>query len=532
MESGANAPQVLADLWASILKIVGRPAIQQQLLVGLIAVGLAWAITYWITHRMRRRASAQEEVLREELLAEARTRLDELERQDEDEYEREEVASGATDALAASEERLYYATLLQDDAALAEALVERHGPGSRVRSLIQQVLFPGLAILLLYAGYVFAVAEGWYSGLLVDLIVLFAFYFLYRLVFGIAYAFGNEAKVAYYQRRLFGPLVVVSVILLTLNVVGDLTAISGARVMPLADGWLTIGMIFIITFGFYLWIMVLSLLKDLIKAVVGRRPAVNIGSLDAALTLIQYSLVALGLFGVLRMLQVNPATIAAITGGLSIGVGFALQDVLKNFLGGIIVLFEGSVRPGDWVEIAGTEGSIDKLSIRSTVVRTFDNVEYIVPNQDWLNSTVKTFTRSSRLVRTQVPIGVTYAADPHFVKELLTETASQHPDVLSEPAPVAPLINFGASSLDFLVLAWVSDATMKNKVASELRLQIWDALKANEIEIPYPQQDLHIRSGLHPLPEAAQDGVTHDAEAPSAVRADGSPAGRQREENA
>jgi potassium efflux system protein len=520
MESGANAPQVLADLWASILKIFGRPAIQQQLLIGLIAVGLAWAITRWITHRMRRRASAQEEALREQVLAEARTRLDELDRQDED--ERAAATSSTTDASAASEERLYYATLLQDDAALAEALAERSGAGSRIRLLIQQALFPLLAILLLYVGYVFAVVEGWYSGLLVDLIVLFALSFLYRLAFGIAYAFGDEAKVAYYQHRLFGPLIAVIVILLALNVVGDLAAVSSARVMPLADGWLTIGTIFIITFGFYLWIMVLSLVKDLIKVVAVRRSAVNIGSLDAALTLIQYSLVALGLFGVLRTLQVNAATIAAITGGLSIGVGFALQDVLKNFLGGIIVLFEGSVRPGDWVEIAGTEGSIDKLSIRSTVVRTFDNVEYIVPNQDWLNSTVKTFTRSSRLVRTQVPIGVTYAADPHFVKELLTETASRHPDVLSEPAPVAPLINFGASSLDFLVLAWVSDATIKGKVASELRLQIWDALKANEIEIPYPQQDLHIRSGLHPLPEAA----------PTAVRADGPPAGLQREENA
>jgi small-conductance mechanosensitive channel len=525
MESGANAPQVLADLWASILKIIGRPAIQQQLLVTLIAVGLAWGVTRWITHQMRRRESVQEAALREQVLAEARNRLDELERQEED--AREAAPSSAADALAASEERLYYATLLQDDAALAEALVERYGSGSRMRSLIQQVLFPLLAILLLYAGYVFAVAEGWYSGLLVDLIVLFALYFLYRLALGIAYAFGDDARVAYYQYRLFGPLVAVLVILLALNVVGDLSALAGARVMPLAAGWLTIGMIFIITFGFYLWIMLLSLIKDLIKAVAVRRSAVNIGSLDAVLTLIQYGFVALGLFGVLRMLQVNAATIAAISGGLSIGVGFALQDVLKNFFGGIIVLFEGSVRPGDWVEIAGTEGAIDKLSIRSTTVRTFDNVEYIVPNQDWLNSTVKTFTRSSRLVRTQVPIGVTYAADPHFVRELLTETVAQHPDVLPEPAPVAPLINFGASSLDFLVLAWVSDATIKGKVASELRLQIWDALKANDIEIPFPQQDIHIRSGLHPLLANSSDAV-----APSASQIDGPVQGITREEQA
>lgn len=505
METGANAPQVLADLWASILKIIGRPAIQQQLLIGAIALGLAWGITHWITRRLQQRENARSASLRAEILAEARLRLDEIDRQEQEPGEEE--PSSIVEDLTADEARLYYATLLQDDAALMAAVKERSGSSSRLPALLQTVLFPLLTILFLYAGYVFAVAEGWYSGLIVDLIVLSAFYFLYRLALGIAYAFGDAAKVAYYQYRLFGPLVAVIVILLALNVVGDLSALAGARVMPLADGWLTLGTIFAVTFGFYLWIMTVSLIKDIIKAVAGRRAHVNTGSLDAALTLIQYGLVALGLFGVLRTLQVNAATIAAITGGLSIGVGLALQDVLKNFLGGIILLFEGSVRPGDWVEIAGTEGAIDKLSIRSTVVRTFDNVEYIVPNQDWLNSTVKTFTRSSRLVRTQVPVGVTYAADPHFVRELLTETAAQHPDVLSEPPPLAPLVGFGASSLDFLVLAWVNDATIKGKVASELRLQIWDVLMANEIEIPYPQQDIHIRSGLHPLPAGPADAV-------------------------
>jgi small-conductance mechanosensitive channel len=296
--------------------------------------------------------------------------------------------------------------------------------------------------------------------------------------------------------------------------------------MPLAEGWLTIGTIFAVTFGFYLWIMGLSLVKELISAATSRRSGVNVGSLDAALTLIQYGLVALGLFWLLRTLQVNAATIAAITGGLSIGVGLALQDVLKNFLGGIILLFEGSVRPGDWVEIAGTEGAIDKLSIRSTVVRTFDNVEYIVPNQDWLNSTVKTFTGSSRLVRARVPVSVSYAADPHFVRELLIETAGQHPDVLSDPAPLARLVAFGASSLDFFVLAWVNDATNKAKVASELRLQIWDALMANGIEIPYPQQDIHIRSGLHPLASAPPDAAP-----PPASQADGPVPGTVSEEH-
>jgi small-conductance mechanosensitive channel len=151
------------------------------------------------------------------------------------------------------------------------------------------------------------------------------------------------------------------------------------------------------------------------------------------------------------------------------------------------------------VDIGGTEGEVATLSIRATVVKTFDNVEYIVPNQNWLNSVVTTYTRSSRRVRTRVPISVSYDSDVHAVRELLLETALAHPLVLKEPAPGAALVNFGDSSIDFLVLVWVDDAKNKGKVAGELRFMIWDAFKANGIEIPYPQSDVHIRSGLEPL---------------------------------
>jgi small-conductance mechanosensitive channel len=297
---------------------------------------------------------------------------------------------------------------------------------------------------------------------------------------------------------LFGPLFGVVVALLFVNTITPLDSLAAATLFPVQDGWLTLGAVLAVIFGFYLWIMGLNLAKDLIKALAERRGQVNIGSLDAGLTLVKYVLVAGGFYVVLRVLQVDTTTVAAITGGLFIGIGLALQDVIKNFLGGIIVLFEGSVRPGDWIEIAGAEGEVANLSIRSTVVRTFDNVEYIVPNQDWLNSTVTTFTRNSRKVRTRVPIGVSYDANPHVVQELLLEVARAHPDVLSEPSPLAPLVAFGESSVDFLVLAWVEDAKIKGKVAGELRLRIWDAFQANGIEIPYPQRDLHIRSGLLP----------------------------------
>ena len=477
MESAPTALQALTDFWLSFTKLFLRPAVQIQLLAAAAALLLAWLLTRGLSGALQRRNVARVARVRAEIITEERARL--AAQQD----------SGDLPEDASSE-------LLIDEQAVDEALLRRLGVRQRIYLFAIQLIYPLPAIVLLYGAYVYFVANGWFAGLLANLISLMALYLAYRLAIGLAYALANPQRVRYYHHRLFGPLFGVVVALLFVNTITPLDSLAAATLFPVQDGWLTLGAVLAVIAGFYLWIMGLNLAKDMIKALAERRGQVNIGSLDAGLTLVKYVLVAGGFYAILRVLQVDTTTVAAITGGLFIGIGLALQDVIKNFLGGIIVLFEGSVRPGDWIEIAGAEGEVANLSIRSTVVRTFDNVEYIVPNQDWLNSTVTTFTRNSRKVRTRVPIGVSYDANPHVVQALLLEVARAHPDVLSEPPAIAPRVEFGESSVDFLVLAWVEDAKIKGKVAGELRLRIWDAFQANGIEIPYPQRDLHIRSGL------------------------------------
>ncbi|HHY57508.1 MAG TPA: mechanosensitive ion channel [Chloroflexi bacterium] len=475
MNSAPTVFQIVTDFWLSLLKLLGRPAVQMQLLAAGAAVLAAWLLARVIVRALHSAQTQRRERIRRQIIAaeEARQR-----------------------AAGDDENQSVGSVLLFDEAALDEAVARRLGATHHLLSMLIQIVYPALATLFLYGAYVYFVVQGWYSGLLGGLVTLFAAYLVFRLLMGLAYAVGNPARVQYYHQRFFGPLFGVFVVLLVVNTITDITTIADATVLHLEEGWLSLGALFAATVGFYFWIMAISLIKDLIKSYYGWRTGANTGSLNAALTLVQYGLIGLGLFAIFNILQFNPTTVAAITGGLSIGIGFALQDVLKNFLGGIIVLFEGSVRPGDWVEVAGAEGEVDKLSIRSTVVRTFDNVEYIVPNQDWLSSTVTTYTRNSRRVRTRVPVGVSYNADPHAVQKLLIETALAHPDVVKEPPPAAPLVDFGASSVDFVVLAWVDDAKIKGKVAAELRMRIWDALKAAGVEIPFPQQDVHIRSGL------------------------------------
>ena len=499
MEPSSTAGQMFLDLWLSGVKMLGRPAVQRQVLVAVIVVVAAWLLARWLTARLRRRYAARADAVRADLAATAQAHLD---------AEAETSGDAHTAAVdnSAAAAHAHYVALLTDAAVMEQAVNRRLGAQRFIHLILIQLVYPLLAGGGLYAGYVYFITQGWYGGLLAELTLIFVFYGLYRLGLGVAAALGNSRRVAYYQHRLFGPVVAVAVILAIINTVTNVSALARATIMPLQEGWLTVGAVFAATFGYYVWIMVISLAKDIALTLARRHGRVNVGSLDAGLTLVQYGLIGAGLFGVFRLLQFNTATIAAITGGLSIGVGFALQDVLKNFLGGIIVLFEGTVRPGDWIEVSGTEGEIASLSIRSTVVRTFDNIEYIVPNQDWLNSTVKTFTRGSRRGRARIPIGVSYDADPHRVQQLLVETAQAHPDVLAEPPPVAPLVDFGASSVDFLLLVWVEDAKTRGRVAGELRLRIWDALAAAGVEIPFPQQDIHIRSGPPVQSAAASDG--------------------------
>jgi potassium efflux system protein len=460
MTTSATLFQTLLDLWLSVLKLLGRPAVQGQLLAAVAALALAWLLARSITGAMRRRYAARAALVREQIAAEARQRPAEA---------------------ADEEEEGEYALLLTNESQMTQMVDRRMSWQRRIHLLALQMVLPLLIIVLLLGAYLLFDAAGWYSGLLLDLVSLAGLFLAYRLFMGLAYMFGNEARVTHYRNRLFGPVFTVWALLLALNAVGDINALANATILPLEQGWLTLGGVFLATFGFYVWVMVLSLVKDLITAIAGRGSVVDRGSLDAVLTLAQYGLIAIGLFGVFRALQLNPATVAAITGGLAIGVGFALQDILRNFLGGIIVLFEGAVRPGDWVEVAGTEGEIDKLNIRSTTVRTADNIEYIVPNQDWFARTLKTFTRSSRSVRARIPIGVSNKANPRTVQRVLVETVRQHPDVMAEPLPMAPLVNFGASTINFEVFAWVEDARIKDRVVAEVRLLLWDALRAHEI---------------------------------------------------
>lgn len=186
--------------------------------------------------------------------------------------------------------------------------------------------------------------------------------------------------------------------------------------------------------------------------------------------------------------------IAIVAGALSVGIGFGLQSVVNNFVSGLILLVERPIKVGDWIVVSSGEGYVKNIKVRSTEIETFDRATIIVPNSSLISESVQNWTHSNSIGRVKILVGVSYNAEPREVEKILLECAFENENILHTPKPWVLFKDFGSSSLDFELRAYLSDVDKVYRVASNLRFAIFDALKAANIEIPFPQRDIHIRS--------------------------------------
>lgn len=207
-----------------------------------------------------------------------------------------------------------------------------------------------------------------------------------------------------------------------------------------------------------------------------------------------YLVLALGILMALQPLGVNATTLAVFGGALGIGIGFGLQDVVKNFVAGLIILVERPVQVGDSIEIDDVVGTVTEVRARATVLRTNDDIYLIVPNSKFISETVVNRSFGKRQVRYSIPVGVAYATDPKAVEEALLEAAAGSENVLREPPPRVWFRGFGESSLNFELLCWTSKLLHSaGAFRSELNHLVYESLRGRGIEIPFPQRDVHIR---------------------------------------
>ncbi len=252
-------------------------------------------------------------------------------------------------------------------------------------------------------------------------------------------------------------------------------------------------------------VIVASALTNVLRSRFLRITGVSLAAQEAIAVLSKYTLVLLGTVVILQLWGIDLSSIALIASGLGIGVGLGLQGLVKDFVSGLVMVFERPVQGGDFVDFGDVKGTIARIGSRSTEIRTLDQVSIIVPNSRFLDAEVVNWSHGNPISRIRLPVGVAYKSDPLKVKAALLEACETNQDILSVPAPQVFFLGFGDSSLSFQLLVWIAQPNRQLIIKSDLYFAIEAGLRRHAIEIPFPQRDLHIRSGYLPITTSSED---------------------------
>jgi small-conductance mechanosensitive channel len=275
----------------------------------------------------------------------------------------------------------------------------------------------------------------------------------------------------------------------------------GTELLKVGGSPITPGSLFMIILSlFLLFYLTGKLHKLLIKRIFPRYNIDTAVGISIA-TLTRYLLIVIGLVIIFQTSGIDLTALGILFGALGIGIGFGLQNITSNFISGIIILFEKPVKIGDRVEVGEIVGNIVKISARATTIINNDNIAVVVPNSEFINSQVINWSLNSRDVRFNFPVGVSYKEDPQKIKRILLEVANANEGVLKSPKPDVLFDGFGESSLDFNLRIWTFEYSDRPKVLkSQLYYAIFEKFKEHGVEIPYPQRDLHLKSGFEDMP--------------------------------
>lgn len=235
-------------------------------------------------------------------------------------------------------------------------------------------------------------------------------------------------------------------------------------------------------------------LPGLLEVAVLRNLPFDSGSRFAIATLAQYATLLIGLVSVINVLHVDGSSLGWIAAALGVGLGFGLQEIVANFVCGIILLFERPIRVGDIITVDDVTGVVSRIRIRATTITNWDRKEFIVPNKEFITGKLLNWTLSSSINRIVISVGVAYGTDTDKVQEILYDIVRAHPEIVDDPAPIAVFEKFGDSTLDFSLRCYLSKIDKRLQTTTEVNSEIHRRFAAAGIEIAFPQRDLHLRS--------------------------------------
>lgn len=279
-----------------------------------------------------------------------------------------------------------------------------------------------------------------------------------------------------------------------------LEKILNQSLFTLGDSKLTVGLLLTLIVSFVALFIISEWIRKLIVGKVLRKRQIEVGTRESIGTIVKYILILAGIVSILQTHGIDLSAFGVLAGAIGVGIGFGLQNITNNFISGLIILFEQPIKVGDRIEVGDVDGDVIRISARSTTILTNDNISIIVPNSKFIDNEVINWSHSERRIRFNFKIGVAYKENPDKIKRILLEVAEANPGILKNSPCDVLFDSYGENSLNFILRVWSTAYVDKPRVLkSQLYYEIFRRFAEEDVELPFPQRDLHLKSGFDKL---------------------------------
>lgn len=276
--------------------------------------------------------------------------------------------------------------------------------------------------------------------------------------------------------------------------------IFNENLIVLGESNLTVGLVLTLTISFIALFVISEWVRRFLVRQILKKTQIAKGTKESIGTMVKYLIIIGGFISILQTNGIDLSAFGVLAGAIGVGIGFGLQNITNNFISGLIILFEQPIKVGDRIEVGDVAGDVIQINARATTVVTNDNISIIVPNSQFIDSQVINWSHNDHRIRFNFPVGVAYKEDPAKIKAILIDVAKANPGILPIPEPDVLFDSYGDNSLNFNLRVWTSEYVNKPQVLkSQLYYAIFQRFTEEKIEIPFPQRDLHLKSGFEKL---------------------------------